>query len=194
VRRATARERILRATVSTLAQEGYASTTARAIARSGGFAPGVIYYHFKDLDDLFLETMRYTSEERLDRYRHETEGVTSAVELLRRLKTLYDEDTAGGHIAAVQELIAASSTQLKEQIRDEVQRWQGLAEEVIAALVDGTPFASLVPTRQVAEAAVAFYLGLEMLMHLDGDRGRPEAFFASVQQAATMLDALRQPR
>ena len=45
MKRAEAKERILRATVETLAGEGYAGTTARAIALRGGFAPGVIYYH-----------------------------------------------------------------------------------------------------------------------------------------------------
>ncbi|MBA3488891.1 MAG: TetR family transcriptional regulator, partial [Longispora sp.] len=38
------RERILGAAVRTLADKGYAGTTARSIATVGGFAPGVIYY------------------------------------------------------------------------------------------------------------------------------------------------------
>jgi AcrR family transcriptional regulator len=128
-RRNEARNRILHATVNTLAQEGYAGTTARAIALTGGFAPGVIYYHFKDLDDLFLATMRFTSEDRLERYRRGTEGVTSAVELLTRLRSLYDEDADTGHIAAVQELMTASSPPMAEQTRHEVRRWQELAED-----------------------------------------------------------------
>lgn len=185
------RDRILHATVNTLAQEGYAGTTARAIALTGGFTPGVIYYHFKDLDDLFLATMRYASEGRLERYRRETEGVASAVELLTRLRALYQEDTDGGHIAAIQELMTASSASMAEQTRHEVHRWQELAEEVINGLVADTPFAALVPVRQAAEAAVAFYLGMEMLMHLDGDRTRPDAYFAIAQQAAIMVDGYR---
>lgn len=191
MRRAAARERILRATVSTLAQEGYASTTARAIARSGGFTPGVIYYHFKDLDDLFLETMRFSSDQRLDRYRRETEGVTSAVELLRRLRVLYTEDAAVGHIAAVQELMAVSSAELTGQIRDELRRWQELAEEVIGRLLEGTPLAAIVPVPQAAEGIVAFYLGLGVLIHLDGDNSRPDVFFTSAEQAAALFDAFR---
>jgi AcrR family transcriptional regulator len=42
-RRGETREKILRATVRTLATEGFGGTTARSIARTGGFAPGVIY-------------------------------------------------------------------------------------------------------------------------------------------------------
>jgi AcrR family transcriptional regulator len=190
-RRNAARDRILHATVNTLASEGYAGTTARAIALTGGFAPGVIYYHFKDLDDLFLATMRFTSEGRLERYRRETEDVTSAVDLLARLRSLYEEDADGGHIAAIQELMTASSAAMAEQIRREVQHWQQLAEDVIHGLVAGTPFAAFVPVRETAGAAVAFYLGLEMLMHLDGDRSRPDSYFAIAQQAAVMVDGYR---
>jgi AcrR family transcriptional regulator len=191
VRREQARDRILRATVDTLAQQGYAGTTARAIALRGGFAPGVIYYHYTDLDDLFRQTMRFVSDGRMDRYREQVVGVTSAVELLERLRVLHDEDVASGHISAVQELIAGGSEPVTDQIRTEVRRWQDLAEEVIGALVAQTPFAPFIPVRQGAEAVIAFYLGLEMLQQIDVDPSRTDTFFASAQQAAVFFDTFR---
>jgi AcrR family transcriptional regulator len=191
VRREQARDRLLRATVDTLAQQGYAGTTARAIALRGGFAPGVIYYHFTDLDDLFRQTMRFVSDGRMDRYREQVVGVTSAVELLERLRVLHDEDVASGHISAVQELIAGGSEPVTDQIRTEVRRWQDLAEEVIGALVAKTPFAPFIPVRQAAEAVIAFYLGLEMLQQIDVDPSRTDTFFASAQQAAVFFDTFR---
>jgi len=191
VRREQARDRILRATVDTLAQQGYAGTTARAIALRGGFAPGVIYYHYTDLDDLFRQTMRFVSDGRMDRYREQVVGVTSAVELLERLRVLHDEDVASGHISAVQELIAGGSEPVTDQIRTEVRRWQDLAEEVIGALVVQTPFAPFIPVRQAAEAVIAFYLGLEMLQQIDVDPSRTDTFFASAQQAAVFFDTFR---
>jgi len=191
VRREQARDRILRATVDTLAQQGYAGTTARAIALRGGFAPGVIYYHYTDLDDLFRQTMRFVSDGRMDRYREQVVGVTSAVELLERLRVLHDEDVASGHISAVQELIAGGSEPVTDQIRTEVRRWQDLAEEVIGALVAQTPFAPFIPVRQAAEAVIAFYLGLEMLQQIDVDPSRTDTFFASAQQAAVFFDTVR---
>jgi AcrR family transcriptional regulator len=50
--RSQTREKVLDATVATLAAQGFSRTTARAVAAAGGFAPGVIYYHFESLDDL----------------------------------------------------------------------------------------------------------------------------------------------
>ena len=191
MKRAEAKERILRATVETLAGEGYAGTTARAIALRGGFAPSVIYYHYADLDDLFIATMRFTSGERLNRYRDQTAGLTSAVQVLAALRDLYSEDTAGGHITAVQELIAAGSTRYTEEMRGEVRAWQDLAEEVLGRLLVGTPLAQLVPIRRAAEAAVAFYLGMELLVHLGADLASPDEFFEGAEQAAAMLDAFR---
>lgn len=191
--RAETRERILRAAVRTLATEGYAGTTARAIARTGGFTPGVIYYYFDDQEDLFLATAQYTSERRLARYRSETDGVTGAVELVRRLRDLYAEDAAEGHIAAVQELIAgaSSSSRLGAQLRAHVELWEEFAEEVARRFLTGTPFDQVIPVREVAAGTVSFYLGLEMLTHLDGDRSRADVLFRSAERVAALFDALR---
>jgi hypothetical protein len=79
---------------------------------------------FTDLDDLFRKTMRFTSSDRPERYRAETAGVDSAVEMLARLRILHDEDVTGGHIAAVQELIGAASAPLTEQVATELRRWR----------------------------------------------------------------------
>jgi len=193
VGRTDTRERILAAAVRTLATEGYAKTTARAIARVGGFAPGVIYYHFTDLDDLFVATAEFTSEARLRRYRAETDGVSAATDLLRRLRTLYAEDGADGHIAAVQELVGAAVTapRLAAQVRVETARWLAFAEEVINRLVGGTPLASLVPVRETATAVVGAYLGIEMLTHLDPDLADPNALFDAAGRAAELFDGFR---
>jgi len=209
VARADSRERILRATVHTLAAEGYAHTTARAIAHTGGFAPGVIYYHFTDLDDLFAAAAQFTSRARLSRYRAQIEGVTSAVELVRRLRRLHAEDRAEGHIAAVQQLFAAATSpqpaappaaappaaaaqsRLVGQIRDEAAEWRAFAETVIRDMLASTPFAAVIPVRELATAAVATYLGLELLPHLGDGDGDPDALFSAAEQAASLVDAFR---
>jgi AcrR family transcriptional regulator len=191
--REAARSRILQATVRTLASQGYARTTARAIARTGGFAPGVIYYHFRDLEEVFVDTLRFTSRARLERYRAETGGVDTAVELVRRLRILYAEDVEEGHIAAVQELVAAAnaSSPLAERVRGETAAWHDYAEGAIRMLVDGTPFAGHVPVAELAETVVATYLGLEMLSHLSAGRLGPGALLDAAEQWAALLDAFR---
>jgi AcrR family transcriptional regulator len=187
------RERVLRAAVQTLAEQGYTATTARAIATTGGFAPGVIYYHFDDLEDLLLATLRYTSEQRIARYTERTATAASLGELVTTLRELYTEDTDTGHIAAVQELVAGatSSSRLAAQVHAEVHRWEDLAYAVLHRHVAGTPIEPIAPLREAATAAVAFYLGTEMLSHLDNDRTRLDAMFTAAAQAAAIIDALR---
>jgi len=190
-RRSETRERILRATVDTLAAQGFSTSTARAIAATGGFAPGVIYYHFEDLEDLLLAAMRFTSDSRMERYATRTHGVRGAAELLPALRELYDEDVATGHIAAVQELVAgaAGSTRLADGVRAEIRRWEDFTEALIARLLGDSPFAALFPGREAAMAAMAFYLGLEMLTHLDGDRSRSDTLFAAAARLTTLFAA-----
>jgi AcrR family transcriptional regulator len=193
VKRAETRQRILHAAIRTLAEQGYARTTARAVATTGGFAPGAIYYHFADLEELFVATARFTSEARLARYRAEIDGVTGAVELVRRLRALHAEDGAEGHIAAVQELIAAANTsaRLADEVRASTAVWQDFAANTIHRLIDRTPLAALVPVQETAAAAVAVYLGIEMLSHLDANRINPTALFDAAEHTAALFDGLQ---
>ncbi len=189
--RAETKERLLQAAVRTLASVGYKKATARAIAKTGGFAPGVIYYHYADLDDLFIETARFSSARRLERYRAETTEFTGAADLVTRLRLLYEEDAAEGHIAAIQELVAAAvaSPRLAETVREETEVWQDLAEAVITRLLAGSPLAAIVPVPEVASAAVATYLGLEMLSHLHANRTGPDRMFEAAHRLALLVDS-----
>jgi len=183
---------VVRAALQTLASDGFAATSARAIARRGGFAPGVIYYHFDDLEHLLLAALEWTSELRLHRYREELAGVTSAGELLRRLHALYAEDLGEGHVAAVQELVAgaASSPRLGPAIVERLRPWLQLSEEVAHRFLAGTPLEAVVPASELGLAVVALYLGMETLTHLDRDRAAAESLFAAAAPAAAMFDTL----
>lgn len=121
-----ASERVLRAAVRSLAAHGYAGTTARSIAAIGGFAPGVIYYYFSDLDDVLVATTRYASDEREARYRDGVAGITNAVDLVERLRVLYAEDAETGHIEAIQELVAAArpGSALAAEVSAQTKRWR----------------------------------------------------------------------
>lgn len=186
------RGRVLDAALSCLVLNGFGGTTARAIAQTGGFAPGVIYYHFTDLDDLLVATLAHTCEARVQRYRAELSAVDRAGRAVEVLRVLYDEDTEVGHIAAVQEIYAGArrGSRLAAQLALETRRWEELAEDLLTTLLRGKPLASVVRVPVVASAAVAFYLGMETLTHLDGDRSRPKALFDQAARIATVFDRI----
>lgn len=190
--RAEARKRLLEATIQTLAVEGHGGTTARSIARTGGFAPGVIYYHFDDLEALLVAALRHTSQERRERYEEALGSCTDATELLARLRELYAEDMSDqGHIDAVQELFtaSASSPRLREELLAHVDSWTEFAAAAAQRLVAGTALESLVPARELGMMAVAMFLGVQTLTHLDGDRSRVESLFNTAEPAAILWDA-----
>jgi AcrR family transcriptional regulator len=190
--RGEAPERVLRAAVRSLATYGYAGTTARSIAAIGGFAPGVIYYYYADLDEVLVATTRYASDEREGRYREAVLGVTSAVVLVERLRALYAEDTESGHIEAIQELVSAArpGSALAAEVSAQTKRWEALAEQVVRGLLRGSPLARLVKVPTVARAAVAYYMGMQTLTYLDGDAERPRAAFAQAAKLAAAFDKL----
>ncbi|TDC42054.1 TetR/AcrR family transcriptional regulator [Actinomadura sp. KC345] len=190
--RAETRKRILDATIRTLAVEGYGGTTARSIARTGGFAPGVIYYHFEDLEALFVAALRETSQERMQRYGEALGSCSDATELFSRLREVYAGDIRDqGHIDAVQELFTASSTspRLREELLAHVESWSAFAAEAIQRLVDGTALKDVVPSREVGMIAVAMFLGIQKLVHLDADRSRVDSLFDTAESAALLWDA-----
>lgn len=186
------RQRVLRAAIQALSIHGFAGTTARSIAAIGGFAPGVIYYYFADLDALHVAAMEYTSRDREERYREQVLGVPDASTLVRRLRALYREDAESGHIEAIQELISAArpGTPLAAAVAEHTKRWEALAEEVVRSLLRGSPLARLVQPAVAARAAVSYYLGLQTLTYLDGDSSRPETAFAQAAKLAAAYDKL----
>ncbi|HEY7225819.1 MAG TPA: TetR family transcriptional regulator [Micromonosporaceae bacterium] len=190
------REKVLRTAVRALATDGFARTTARSIAAIGGFAPGVIYYYFADLDALHVAAMEFTSRDREERYRSVVLGAPDAVTLVARLRVLYREDTESGHVEAIQELIAAArpGSPLAAAVAEHTRRWEALAEEVLRSLLRGSPLARLVKPAVAARAVIAYFLGLQTLTYLDGDTSRPEAAFAQAARLAAAYDKLPRMR
>ncbi|ONH26380.1 TetR/AcrR family transcriptional regulator [Pseudofrankia asymbiotica] len=186
------RGRVLDATLTCLVRHGYGGTTARAIAQIGGFAPGVIYYHFTDLDDVLVAALAHTCESRVQRYRDQLSGMDRAGQAVEVLRGLYLEDTEVGHVAAVQEIYAGArpGSRLAAALALETRRWEELAVELLTTLLNGKPFATVVRLPVLANAAVAFYLGAETLAHLDNDSSRVTEFFDQAARLAVYFDRI----
>lgn len=182
---ASTKERIVEAAFQTLKEEGFAGTSARAIARRGGFNQALIFYHFGTLNDLLLTTLDKTSSDRMLRYRDSMSEALSVDEKIQTATRLYREDLASGHITVISELIAASLARpdLGPEVVARMEPWIQFAEGVITELLAGSMFEGAVNSRTLAFAVVALYLGVDLLSHLDHDNSRAEGLF---QMAGTM--------
>lgn len=186
------RERILEAALETLKTEGFAGTSARAIARTGGFNQALVFYYFGSVNDLLLAALDATSEERMARYRGAVDQVQTLPELFRVAADVFKEDLANGHMTVLAELIAGSATfpELRAEITARTEPWVLFTEEAVSRVLGDSPLVQVVPPSDIAYAIVGLYLGLEMLTHLDGSPARAEALFDVAQLVAGVLGTL----
>jgi AcrR family transcriptional regulator len=193
------RDRIKEAAVETLRDEGFAETTARAIARRGGFNQALIFYHFGSVANLLLEAFRQTSEEQVARYRAASELISSPSDLVEIARRLHAEDLESGAVTAVTQLMAAAASdpELGRAILDRFEEWIGLVEEALRRALHDQPLQAAVPVRQAAYAISAMFLGIELMSRLDPERSEAESVFDMLaglarlaEQVAPMLGPL----
>jgi AcrR family transcriptional regulator len=184
--------RIIVATLSALADSGYAGTTARVIAARGGFPVGLIFYHFRTIDDLLLAVLDHTSAARLPQWSQALADVDDVATLMERMHGLYAEDLASGHALAVKELVANGtfSERLGPAIASRMEPWFALGESVAGRVLAGSPLLGLVGPRDLAVAAVALYLGLDTVSRLSGESTTAETLFAAALGLAPLLGSM----
>lgn len=189
IRPSGTKARIVEAALETLRDEGFAGASARAIARRGGFNQALVFYHFGSVTNLLLAALDETSRRRMTAYRAALEDTDGPEELLEVALRIYREDLATGHITVLAELIAGSLTVpgLKTEIVARMEPWIDFAEEAIRRGFEGSLLADALPTRELAYAVVALYLGVEMISLLEADDGRIESLFATARAMASLL-------
>jgi AcrR family transcriptional regulator len=165
---------IVEAALATLKEEGFAGASSRAIARRGGFNQALVFYHHGSVERLLLEALERTSNERLARYRETLADVRTLEELVARAGELDEEDKSSGHMRVVAQMVAGSVNrpELARAVLARMEPWIAFAEETLArVLPDG------LPVRELAYALVTFYLGVNLLAHLDPTDTRTDALF-----------------
>jgi AcrR family transcriptional regulator len=190
--RGDTRERILAAAFETLRTRGYAGTSTRSVAATGGFNPALIFYYFGGLDDLLVAALAASSESRLARYREAVAAAASLEELLGLLRSIYEEDVSSGHIRVVTEMVAASvaNDALAPRVVELMEPWLELAEEGVRKATEGLPLEGVVSPRELALAAVTFYLGANLMTRLVEERAEIASMLESARRVAPVLDAL----
>jgi AcrR family transcriptional regulator len=190
-RGADTRDRILEAALETVREEGFADTTARAIARHGGFNQALIFYHFGSVDDLLAAAFARASEHQVARYREAVTEVNSLADLVAIARRLHDEDMADGSVTAVTQLMAAANdTDRGGTLLDRFNGWIALVEEALQKAEAGSPLASVVPAREAAYAIASMFLGIELLSRLDPARSEADSVFAMMENMAGLVDQL----
>jgi AcrR family transcriptional regulator len=179
------------AALETLQEEGYAGTTARAIASRAGVNQALVFYHYGGVDELLLAALDISAGERLARYTAAMADAETTAAKIAAARTLYREDLAGGHVTVIAELVAASSASpaLRPKLLERMAPWRELVAEVLREVADDSPLAQLVPIDDVAGALVALYLGLNLLSRLDPASAEADSLFDVMERVAPLLQS-----
>ena len=176
---ATTKQRLIEAALDTLRHEGFAGTSARAIARRGDFNQALIFYHFGTLNGLLLAALDHASETQLERYRSALAEASSLEDSVRIATELYREDLRSGHVTTVSEMIAGSlsSRELAPEVVKRMEPWIDLTEQTLRDILERLNLAEMIPPREAAFVIVAMSLGVNLLHVVDPDAERAEAVF-----------------
>jgi AcrR family transcriptional regulator len=186
------RTRIVEAALETLREEGFAGTTARAIAARGGFNQALIFYHFGSVAALLLEAFRATSEEQVAKYNAAAVEVGSLSDLVEIARRLHEEDIESGAVTVVTQLMAAAASdpEAGRAMLDRFEGWIGLVENALRGALASHPFGALVPVRESAYAICAMFLGIELMSRPDPERSEADQVFAMMSAMAQLAQEL----
>jgi AcrR family transcriptional regulator len=188
---ANSRRRIIDAALTTLKTNGFAGTSTRAIAATGGFRSGLIFYYFPTRDDLLIAALEHASAERLERYGEQVAAASTLAELLALLERIYADDRESGFVRVVSEMVAGSvaNPELGPRMVELVEPWIAAAQTAAERVLAPSGLGQVVSARQLAFAAVTFYLGANLLTQLVPDSDEVEQLLATGRGLAPMLDA-----
>ncbi len=191
----TTRRALVIAAIESLKKDGFTRASARVIAQRAGVNQGLVFYHFGSVTNLLLAALDAVSEERLQTYGNEVTKVVSPGELVDTAEGIFKNDLEAGYITVLVEMIAGSFSTpgLGSEVAARIQPWREFAQSSIERSLGDSPLNGVLPSKDVAHAIVALYLGLEMLSHLDGDAAPALALFAHAKQLASLFEAMTAP-
>ncbi len=188
-KRGDRRAQMIDAAIESLKEVGYAGTSIREIARRGGFNSALISYYFGGLHGLLLAALDHSSEIRMKEYRAALDGAEGLEQVLDVAHRIYRRDVEGGHITIFTEMVAASleHRELAPELIARSEPWLDFVESAIAKVAGDSSLLQLLPARDLAYALICFYLGVNVMTHLDEDNARVEALFEMAGRFAPLV-------
>jgi AcrR family transcriptional regulator len=187
------RSKLVAGALTTLVEHGIAGASARTIAAAAGVNQALVFYHFGTVDELLVAACRHGAEQRVATYRERLDGVRTVRELLDLGRELHTTERAGGHVAALAQLLAGAQAhpRLAPAAAAGLALWTDEIEKVLKRVLGGTPLGGLVDVAGLAKAISAAFVGLQLYEGVDV-AGAAAAFGALEQLAAlvAVLDEL----
>lgn len=180
------RSRLIDAAADLMVEEGYAAVTARQVAKKAGLKVQLVYYYFKDMDDLILAVVKRNSSKRLKKFVR----ILAGSDPLRAIWIMHRDSTSA---ISTTELLALANH--RESIRSEVvktaREFRHLQIEALEQLLGEYG----VDTEEIPAAAiVTIVAALSRAMAQDCALGVDEGYTEAVELVERCLDWLAQKR
>ena len=184
--------RLVDAAIRTLTTKGFAGTSAREIAATGGLNQALVFYHYGSVQNLLLAALDLVSARRLASYGPRFERAKSVGELAGLASEIYQEDLENGYVTVLAEMVAGgvSDRELGVAVVERIEPWIEMVASKLSQLTARTVLEALIPARETAFAIVALYLGMDLLSQLDGGHARAEALLDVGIRNAPLADLL----
>lgn len=158
------RIRLIDAAVCVLARDGFARTSARAVAEEAGTVNGSVFYYFGSMDGLLTATANALADRGIARISEGLGGANAHVEWRNRLSTVLRAEAHSDDGHAVMELLvgARTSPALAEEVRIAIDRAVDYATSELGLVLESSPITQLIPVSLIAELAAATILGIEI--------------------------------
>lgn len=188
---AATKDALVVAARATLVEEGFARTSARAVAGRAGCSQASLFYHFAGVPDLLLAVLDEVSERRMAAYREPLLAARTPAQLARLGRRIAADDVRSGDLRVLVELVAGAPTVpgLKAQVAERIARWEELVGQMAKRLIPG-PLQSRIRPAVVAHTVVAGFLGLELLRDLREDTTSTDDVFQDLEQVGHLAGAL----
>ncbi|GAA1108725.1 TetR/AcrR family transcriptional regulator [Kribbella jejuensis] len=185
------RQRLLEASVESLAEVGYAATTVSVVAARAGVSRGAAQHHFPTRADLFAAAVEYMTEVRLAEIRAQASRLPSGARRTEAIVAMLADVYTGPLFKAALHLWVAASTE--EALRRQIVRLEAhVGRQAHRALLEVLDVSERTPgVRETVQGVLDMARGLGLADLLTDDSTRRRGI---VRQWSRILDqALRAP-
>ena len=185
------RQRLLEASVESLAEVGYAATTVSVVAARAGVSRGAAQHHFPTRADLFAAAVEYMTEVRLAEIRAQASRLPNGAGRTEAIVAMLADVYTGPLFKAALHLWVAASTE--EPLRQQIVRLEAhVGRQAHRALLEVLDVSERTPgVRETVQGVLDLARGLGLADLLTDDSTRRRGI---VRQWSRILDqALRAP-
>jgi AcrR family transcriptional regulator len=188
------RRALIAAAAETLRKDGFAGSTARAIAGRAGCNQSLVFYHFGSVNELLLAALDAVSADRIENYSAAIQEVNSLPDIVDVARSVFTQDLDNDQVKILVEMVAGSlgDRALAGEVATRLEPWKEFAAAIFQELAEAYPLLGLLSPAEAAHTATALYLGLEMLAEVESSRSMALSLFDRADLAATMLSVLPQ--